>query len=132
LIACPYLMPSVATRGRWPCQQAEATADDLLLNLHSAAEDRLNAAEPPELTIVAESSGLMFPPVKAGCIGSARAAAFARCDLGGDHPPWDRLTASQLPEPRRGPDDHAEPAAADIPPIDAGLDSGQLITAELP
>ena len=33
---------------------------------------------------------------------SARAAAFARCDLGGDHTPWDHLAASQLPEPRRG------------------------------
>ena len=60
---------------------------------------------------MAESSGLVFPPVTAGSIGSARAAAFARCDLGGDHPPGDRLAAPQLPEPRRGPDDHPEPAA---------------------
>jgi DNA-binding transcriptional MocR family regulator len=32
---------------------------------------------------VAESGGLVLPPVKAGSIWSARAAAFARCDLGG-------------------------------------------------
>ena len=63
---------------------------------------------------------------------SARAAAFARCDLGGDHAPGDRLAASQLPEPRRGPDDDAEPAAADIPAIDADVDSGELIAAQLP
>ena len=43
--------------------QAEATGDDFLLDLGGAAEDRLNAAEPPELTIVAENSGSMFPPV---------------------------------------------------------------------
>ena len=74
----------------------------------------------------------MLPPVKAGSIWSARAAAFARCDLGGDHAPWDRLAASQLPEPRRRPDDHAEPAAADIPAVDADVDSGELIAAQLP
>jgi len=61
-----------------------------------------------------------------------RAAAFARCDLGGDHAPRDRLTASQLPEPRRSPDDHAEPAAPDIPAIDADVDTGELIAAQLP
>ncbi len=86
----------------------------------------------PELTIVAESSGLVLPPVKAGSIGSARAAAFARCDLGGDHAPRNRLAAAQLPGPRRGPDDHAEPAAADVPAADADVDSGELIAAQLP
>jgi len=59
-----------------------------------------------------------------GSIWSARAAAFAGCDLGGDHAPRNRLAASQLPEPRRGPDDYAEPATADIPAIDADVDSG--------
>ena len=54
-------------------------------------------AEPAALTIVAESSGLVCLPVRAGSIGSARAAAFARCDLGGEHPPGDRLAAPQLP-----------------------------------
>jgi hypothetical protein len=57
---------------------------------------------------------------------SARAAAFARCDLGGDHAPGDRLAAWQLPGPRRGPDDYAEPAAADTPAIDADVDSGVI------
>jgi hypothetical protein len=52
---------------------------------------------------------------------------FARCDLGGDHAPGDRLAASQLPEPGRGRDDHAEPAAADIPAVGADVDSGELI-----
>jgi hypothetical protein len=88
-----------------------------------ATGDRLGAAEPSELTIVTESRGLVFPLVQAGSIGSARAAAFAWCDLGGDHPPGDRLTAWQLSGPRRGPDDHTEPAAADIPAVDTDVDT---------
>ena len=74
----------------------------------------------------------MLPPGKAGSIWSARAAAFARCDLGGDPAPGDRLAALQLPEPRRGPDDYAELAAADVPAIDADVDSGQFIAAQPP
>jgi hypothetical protein len=104
--------------------QAEAAGDDFFLDLGGAAEDRLDAAEPPELTIVAESSGLMRAPFKAGSIWSARAVALGRCDLGGDHPPWDRLAASQLPGPWRGLDDDAEPAAADVPAAGADVDSG--------
>jgi hypothetical protein len=77
-------------------------------------------------------SGLVLPPIKAGSIWSARAAAFARCDLGSDHTPWDRLAASQLTEPRRGPDDYTEPAAADIPAPGADVDAGELIAAQLP
>jgi hypothetical protein len=38
--------------------QAEATGDDFLLDLGGAAEDRSDAAKPPELTIVAKNSGL--------------------------------------------------------------------------
>jgi hypothetical protein len=60
-----------------------------------------------------------------------QAAAFAKSDLGGDHPPWDRLAAVQFPQPRGGPDDYAEPAAADIPAIDADVDPGQLIAAQV-
>jgi hypothetical protein len=112
--------------------QAEAAGDDFFLDLGGAAEDRLDMAEPAELTIVAENSGLMWAPVKAGSVWSARAAVFARCDLGCDHAPWDRLAAWQLPGPRRGPDNDAEPAAADIPAVDADVDSGELITAQLP
>jgi len=41
---------------------AETAADDLFHDLGGAAEDRLDAAEPPELTIVADSSGLVLPP----------------------------------------------------------------------
>ena len=55
-----------------------------------------------------------------------------RCDLGGDHAPWDRLAAWQLPGPRRGADDDAEPAAADIPAVDADVDSCELTAAQLP
>ena len=80
---------------------------------------------------MAESSGLVFPPVKAGSIGSARAAAFALRDLGGDHAPWDRLTGWQLPGPGCGADDHAEPAAADVPAVGTDVDSGELIAAHL-
>ena len=57
---------------------------------------------------------------------------FARYDLGGDHAPGDRLAAWQFPGPRRGPDDDAEPAAADIPAAEADVDSGELIAAQLP
>ncbi len=46
--------------------------------------------------------------------------------------PGDRLAAWQLPEPRRGPDDYAEPAAADIPSVDPDVDSGELIAAQPP
>jgi hypothetical protein len=42
------------------------------------------------------------------------------------------LAAPQLPEPRRGRDDRAEPAAADIPAVGADVDSGELIAAQLP
>jgi hypothetical protein len=97
-----------------------------------ATGDRLGAAEPPELTVVTESSGLVFPQVAAGFLGSARAAAFARCDLGGDHPPGDRLAARQLSAPSRGPNDHAEPAAADIPAVDTDVDTGELSAAHNP
>jgi hypothetical protein len=80
----------------------------------------------------AESSGLVFRAVKAVSVWSARATAFARCDLGGDHAPGDRLAAPQLPGPGRGPDDHAEPAAADVPAAGADVGSGELIAAQLP
>ena len=81
-----------------------------------------------------ESSGLACPPVTAGSIGSARAAAFAWCDLGGDDPPGDCLGTWQwqLSGPWCGPDDHAEPAAADIPAVDTDLDPGELVAAQLP
>ena len=36
------------------------------------------------------------------------------------------------PEPRRGHDDYAEPAAADIPAAGADVGSGELIAAQLP
>jgi hypothetical protein len=49
---------------------AEIAADDLFLDLSGAAEDRLDMAEPPEPTIVPDSSGLVLPPVKAGSIWS--------------------------------------------------------------
>ena len=78
------------------------------------------------------AGGLMLLPIKAGSTWSARAAAFARCDLGGDHAPWDRLAAVQLPGPGRGTDDDAEPAATNVPAIDADVDSGELIAAQLP
>ena len=38
----------------------------------------------------------------------------------------------QRPEPRRGPDDYAEPAAADIPAANADVDTGELSAAQLP
>src|SRR5580704_7368893 len=46
--------------------QAEAAADDLFHDLGAAAEDRSDTAKPAELTIVAESSGLLLAPVKGG------------------------------------------------------------------
>jgi hypothetical protein len=76
---------------------------------------------------VAES-GLVLPPIRSGLIWSAQAATIARCDLGGDHPPGDRLATWQLPEPWRGPDDDAEPAAPDIPAIDADVDARVILS----
>ena len=107
----------------WSELQAKVAGDDFFLDVGGAAEDRRDAVEPPELTIASEISGPVLAPVKPGSIWSARAAAFARCDLGGDHAPGDRLAAWQLSGPRRGPDDHAEPAAADIPAVDADVDA---------
>jgi len=40
--------------------------------------------------------------------------------------------AWQVPGPRRGPDDDAEPAAADVPAVHTDVDSGELIVAQLP
>jgi hypothetical protein len=57
---------------------------------------------------------------------------FAWCDLGGDHAPRDRLAAWQPSLARRGPDDYAEPAAADIPAIDPDVDPCELIEAQMP
>ena len=59
-------------------------------------------------------------------------AALARCELGCDHPPWDRLAASQLSEPWRGHDHNAKPSTADIPAVAADVGSGELIAAQLP
>ena len=39
---------------------------------------------------------------------------------------------AQPPGPRRGPDDDAEPAAADIPAADVDVDAGEPIAAQLP
>jgi hypothetical protein len=54
------------------------------------------------------------------------------CDLCGDHAPWDRLAAPQLLQPRRGSHDYAKPAPTNIPAVDPYVDSGELITAQLP
>jgi hypothetical protein len=76
--------------------------------------------------------GLGVPVCQSGRIWSARAAAFACCDKSGDPAPWDRLAALQLPGPGRGPDDDSEPAATDVPAVDADVESGELIAAQLP
>ena len=124
----PSTRPPPDTEGSGP-GAGKAAADDGLHDLAGAAIGRLDAAEPPYVTAVPEGSGQCSRPSRPGSVWSVRTAAFAPCDLGGDHAPRDRLTTSQLPEPRRGPDDHAEPAAADIPAGDADVDSGELITA---
>jgi hypothetical protein len=85
----------------------------------------------PGLTIVAESSRLLLPPVKAGLhlVSASRGVRAVRS--GRRSRAGDRLAASQLPGPGRGPDDD-EPAAADIPAIDADVDAGELIAAQQP
>src|SRR5439155_1632037 len=93
--------------------EAGAAADNLFLDLGGAAEDQLDAAQPPERTIVGERRTNAPACQGSGPIWSARAVAFARRELGGDHPPGNRLAAAQLPEPRRSPYHDAEPAAAD-------------------
>ena len=79
-----------------------------------------------------KTAGLCSRRSRPDSLWSARAAAVARRDLGGDHAPGDRLAASQDPEPRSGPDDNAEPAAADIPAVNVDVDAGELIAAQLP
>ena len=72
-------------------------------------------------------------PVKVGFHLVCASRGFGRCDLGGDHAPWDRLAAPQFPELGRGGDDDAEPAAADIPAVDADIDTiVELIATQLP
>jgi hypothetical protein len=66
-----------------------------------------------------------------GCIWSARAAAFAWRELGRYHAPGDRLAAPQFPEPRRGSDHHAEPAAPDIPAIKTDVDSPVIFSSDV-
>jgi hypothetical protein len=107
-------------------------ADDFLLDFGAVVGDQMDMAEPTELTIVAEKQRIGALLVQAGSIGSTRVAAFARGKLGGNHTPRDRLARPQFPRPRRGPDDHAEPAAADVPAVDIDVDPGELIAAELP
>src|SRR5580704_11739060 len=46
--------------------EAETAADDLLLDLGGAAEDRLDADEAPEPTIVSQSCGLVLPAGQGG------------------------------------------------------------------
>ena len=62
---------------------------------------------------------------------SALGEDLARRDQAGDHAPWNRLAASQLPEPGRGPDDDAEPATADIPAAGADVGTGELSAARV-
>ncbi len=60
--------------------QTQPAGDDFLLDLGGAAEDRSDAAEPPELRVVSESSGLVLIPVKAGLrlISASRDVRAAR------------------------------------------------------
>ena len=89
--------------------QAEAAGDDFFLDLGAAAEDGLDAAEPPELTIEVGSSGPVFLPVKAGLhwVSASRGVRPVRSRR--HHPPWDRLAAGNspvsgvAPTRRRGP-----------------------------
>ena len=89
-------------------------------------------AEPAALTIVAEGSGLVCLPVRAGSIGVSASRGVRPLRSGREHPPWDRLAAPQLPGPWCGPDDHTEPAAADIPAVDADVDPCELSAAQQP
>ena len=96
----------------------------------SVVPPKIDVAEPPEPAIVPESGALWCSRRSRGAPCGQREPWRSRgASLGGDHPPGDRLPAWQLPEPWRGRDDDAEPAAADIPAIDADVDSGELIAA---
>jgi hypothetical protein len=126
-----------ASRFRWSAKvvsaQAEAAADDLLHDLGGAAEDRLDAAEPPgsQSCRRAERSGAP--------------AGQGRAPSGQDGPwrsrgaIWAAITRHRIVWPRRNvpsrgvaPTTNPEPAAADIPAVDADVDAGQLIGARLP
>ena len=49
--------------------QAEVAGDDFFLDFGGAAEDRLDMAEPPELTIVAESSEVFSATLRDHLVG---------------------------------------------------------------
>jgi hypothetical protein len=64
-MAITYHQLSIAAQARGRLHEA----DDWYckaLDFGGAAEDRLDTAEPPEVTVVSESSGLVLTPVKAG------------------------------------------------------------------
>ena len=75
----------------------QAVASDLFHDLGGAAEDRLDTAEPPELTIAPEISGPGAPAGQGRAPSGQCEPRRSRCDLGGDHAPGDRLGAWQLP-----------------------------------
>ena len=106
--------------------QAEAAGDDFFLDLGGAAEDRLDAAELLELTIVAESSGLVLPAGQGGLHRVSASRGVRAKGLG--------LMASPRPAPRAPAEVSrvmASPrpparASADVPPGQACADDGQL------
>jgi len=78
--------------------------------------------------------GLQYGPAVAGQAGPIcqREPRRSRGAIWAAITARDRLAAWQTTEPRRGHHDHAEPAAANIPAIDADVNAGELIAAQLP
>ena len=121
-------MGAQASQRAWSRLQAEEAADDIFHELDGAAEDRRDAAEPPELTIASEISRPVLAPVKPGSIWSARAAAFARCDLSGDHAPG--IVSPRRSSPSRGvARRRRRTSGRGYPAADA--DAGEFIAAHL-
>jgi hypothetical protein len=86
--------------------------------LGGAADDGLDATEPPEPTIVLESIGPVLLPVPGRASSGQRESRPSRGEIWGRSRVrgWSRREA--VPRLRRGCDDEAEPAAADIPVVD--------------
>jgi hypothetical protein len=114
--------------------QAEAAADDFLLDLGGAAEDQPDTVKPPELTTTSKSMGLVLNShaSRAGLhlISVSRGVRVVRS--GRRSPARGSSRRAAVPKAAAWPDDYAEPAAADVPAFEADIDSGKFITAELP
>jgi hypothetical protein len=103
--------------------QAQAAADDLLHDLGGAAEDRLHGLSRRQSSQSCRRTAAVDPADQGQVYPVSACRGVRAVRSGCNQKPGDRLAPWQLPEPGRGPDDRAEPAAADIPAVNANVGS---------